>query len=280
MLHQLDVWAYQLISGVWRLYWPVLAVVVLFTLVERRFPLAPHQPWRPWFFNVTWHALTLAIYVVLSWSVWGQFVGWLGSVAQAAPARLAAPQGVLDEIVRLALALLAHDFLAYWAHRLQHALPAFWALHQFHHDERHMNAAASLRAHWLNIPFIEVLVLVPIVWLLGFDAMSPAAYFTIHAFVATSHMNVRLEFGRFAKLFVGPQYHRIHHARERRLHDCNFATALPLWDILFGTFHAPAAGEFGPTGVSGIPSSDSWVKVFFQPLVDWWRILRREPTRA
>ena len=279
LLHQLDVRAYQLIGEVWRLYWPVLLVTLMLTLIERCFPLERSQPWRTWLFNMAWHALVLAIGVILSWTAWGEFVAWLAGM-EAAPTPAPAPQGWPQELARLAVVLLVYDFCNYWAHRLQHAVPALWAMHQFHHEERHMNAAASLRSHWLNIPYLQMLVTVPLMWLLGFEAYSFTAYLAIHVFLGYSHMNVRLDLGRFSKLLVGPQYHRMHHARERRQYDCNFATLLPLWDILFGTFAPPVAGDFGPTGVSGVPASHALIAASLQPINEWWRMLKSRFART
>lgn len=279
-LHEIDVLAYRLVVDVWSLYWPVLGIVAVLTVVERCHPLERNQPWRPWLFNLAWHILLLAVGVILSWSAWGTFVGWLANSMQLAPPRLAAPQGAIDEAFRVVLAFFLYDFLIYWAHRLQHAVPFIWAMHQFHHEERHLNAAASVRSHWVNIPYLQVLVTIPILWTLGADAISPGFYFAIHGLLAYSHMNVRLDLGWFSRVLVGPQYHRIHHARERHVYDCNFATALPLWDIIFGTHKAPASGEFGPTGVSGIEPSRSIVKASCQPMVDWWRLFKGRLARA
>ena len=280
ILHQLDILAYRLLAGVWDLYWPALAAIGVLALIERRFAFEPRQPWRAWIFNIVWHAGLLAVAVGLSWTAWGEFIAWLGTLAHGAPQRLPAPVGQLDALARVAMALLAYDFFNYWAHRLQHAVPAFWVLHQFHHDERYLNAATSLRTHWLHIPFVQVLVLVPMMWVFGFDAVPAAAYSAYGVFAAFSHLNVNLSFGRFSKLLVSPQYHRIHHSRERRLHDRNLATILPLWDILFGTHAAPIPGERKPTGLSEIPASDSLLQVCLQPFVDWGRMLRRASTRA
>lgn len=263
----------------WSLYWPTLLVVILFTLFERRFPLEADQPWRPWLFYIVWHTQLLAISVVLSWTVWGQFVTWLGASGQLSLLRMAAPQGLAGEVARVALALLAHDFLMYWAHRLQHGVPVLWVLHQFHHDERHVNASTSLRTHWLSLMLTQLMVMVPMMWLLGFEAMPPAAYVMLTTFVAISHLNAKVGFGRFAALIVGPQYHRVHHSPERRLHDRNFATVLPLWDIAFGTWAAPTGNRDRPLGLSYAVPSNSHRRVLVQPFVDWWRMARRAAVR-
>ena len=278
-LHQLDVLAYRLVVGVWDLYWPVLAVVFLLSLAERRFSIEKAQPWRAWWFNIVWHAGLLAMVVAMSWTAWTEFIAWLGSAGHWLPWRMAAPQGPLDAWVRVALGLVVHDFFNYWAHRLQHRLPALWAIHQFHHDERHVNASTSLRSHWLGILFVQVVVLVPMMWLLGFEAMSPAVFVVLGIFAALTHVNVDIGFGRFSTWLVSPRYHRNHHARERSLHDSNYAEMFPLWDIVFGTFTSPARHSVQATGLGYVPATDSFGPAFVQPLVDWARMLRSATTR-
>ncbi len=51
VLHFLDVWLYQLVSAVWAIYWPIVTIVLCFTLIERLFPVARAQPWQPLRFN-------------------------------------------------------------------------------------------------------------------------------------------------------------------------------------------------------------------------------------
>lgn len=53
------------------------------------------------------------------------------------------------------------------------------------------------------------------------------------------------------RLLVTPQVHRIHHSRDPGHYNRNFADAFPLFDILFGTYHKPAAEEFPETGLGG-----------------------------
>lgn len=274
LLHQLDAWAYALIRAVWTLYWPLLAFLIPLIVLERRYPLVPGQPLRPALFNLSWHALVLTIVITLSWGAWGTFVDWLSGAVNLPTARLGEPTGALDEAARVTVGFLLYDFLAYWTHRLQHAVPAMWALHQFHHDERHFNSTTSLRAHWLNAMYVQLLVTVPMFWLLGFNASSPTAYLLYNCFTALSHLNMRVDLGPFSKVIVGPQYHRLHHSSERRLQDSNYATILPLWDILFGTWQAPVRDVPIVTGVAGIPASDAYGRSFLQPFVDWWRMLR------
>lgn len=278
--HQLDVLAYRMVVEVWALFWPVLLAICILAPVERRFGREKHQLWRAWRFNLLWHLGLLVLVVTVSWTAWTEFVDWLGTFGGRRQWRLAAPDGSWELAARVALALLVHDFFAYWSHRLQHAVPAIWAMHQFHHDERHMNASTSLRAHWINLPYVQVLVLVPMMWLLGFDVMTPAVYVVHGLFVAYTHMNVDIGHGKLSKLLVSPRYHRIHHASERYLHDSNYANILPLWDIVFRTHTAPGRTGVEGTGLDYMPSSASFITAFFQPLVDWAHMLRRAVART
>ena len=77
VLHFVDIWLYQLVSAVWAIYWPIVAIVLCFTLIERRFPVERAQPWQPLRFNLVWQLLSLTTLFVLSSAGWDGFVGWL-----------------------------------------------------------------------------------------------------------------------------------------------------------------------------------------------------------
>lgn len=277
-LHALDIWLYQILSQTWLLYAPILAVVLILTLIERRHPVEPIQPWRTARFNIVWHAAVLALFLASSWTVWGELIVWLASSGPMLVSRLPAPEGVADAMARTALALVVYDVFSYWAHRLQHALPVFWAIHQFHHEEQRLSSASSLRAHWLNLPFSQMMSLVPMMWLLGLDAMPHAAFLFIGIFAALSHANLNLGFGPLERFLVSPRYHRLHHARAPHLHNHNFATLLPLWDHIFGTYLAPDAAHPVQTGVEGIEPVTTYWRAFIQPFILWRKMYRLRAT--
>ncbi len=54
------------------------------------------------------------------------------------------------------------------------------------------------------------------------------------------HANVRWRFGPFERLLATPAFHHWHHTASG-VPDCNFASMLPIWDMLFGTWYLPAA---------------------------------------
>jgi sterol desaturase/sphingolipid hydroxylase (fatty acid hydroxylase superfamily) len=55
-------------------------------------------------------------------------------------------------------------------------------------------------------------------------------------------------FGAATPLLAGPQWHRIHHSTQPEHANRNFAAFFPFLDTLFGTYYAPRAGEYPPTG--------------------------------
>ena len=72
------------------------------------------------------------------------------------------------------------------------------------------------------------------------------------------------------------QVHRIHHSTDPQHYNRNFADALPIFDILFGTFHCPARDEFPPTGLGAMdPAPHSIWSAQLGPLLDAARRLRK-----
>jgi len=67
--------------------------------------------------------------------------------------------------------------------------------------------------------------------------------------------------------------HRIHHSNLPEHMDKNFATMLPLWDILFGTYYHPKKEEWPSTGVAGVKVT-SLRQAIIMPFVTWGKMLR------
>jgi sterol desaturase/sphingolipid hydroxylase (fatty acid hydroxylase superfamily) len=54
-----------------------------------------------------------------------------------------------------------------------------------------------------------------------------------------NHANVRVRLGPLIYLFVGPEMHRWHHARDPREARCNYGNNLSIFDWIFGTARVP-----------------------------------------
>jgi sterol desaturase/sphingolipid hydroxylase (fatty acid hydroxylase superfamily) len=131
------------------------------------------------------------------------------------------------------------DFMGYWMHRLFHGR-RLWRFHAIHHSSEHLDWLSSVRVHPVN-DLVNRLVPAVVVVLLGFAPVALAGALPFFAFYAILlHANVDWDFGPLRRLVASPSFHRWHHTGEAEGRDKNFAGLLPVWDILFGTFHMPA----------------------------------------
>lgn len=150
--------------------------------------------------------------------------------------------------------LILHDIWTYWAHRIDHRVPALWAFHSMHHSDREMNCTTWGRNHFLQTgwrSFFSVFTLGMIVKLDYIEA-GQAALLGQLAFMLVSmfcHSAIRVELPWLDRIVVTPQVHRIHHSVEREHYDRNFADLFPVLDIIFGTYCAPVRGQFPATGL-------------------------------
>lgn len=154
---------------------------------------------------------------------------------------------------------VVYDLSYYGMHRLQHAIPWWWALHSMHHSQRQVSCWTNERVSWLDI-VLQSSMLATVGHLMGVDVGQFALLVLVSQLVQEfSHTNTRLGFGRiFERIFVDPRFHRLHHMRidpaRPQLHDCNYGQVLTLWDNLFGT--ALYGEPTRPTGI-GDPTVDA-----------------------
>lgn len=141
--------------------------------------------------------------------------------------------------------VLTTTFLGYWLHRAEHRFDWLWrAAHQLHHSAVRVDLLGAFYAHPLEVTMKVALATVVGTYLLGLSAPAAAgAGLATAALSMFQHWNVRTP--RALGYFVQrPESHCLHH--ERGVHSRNFGD-LPLWDMLFGTFHNPKQfrGEVG-----------------------------------
>jgi sterol desaturase/sphingolipid hydroxylase (fatty acid hydroxylase superfamily) len=134
---------------------------------------------------------------------------------------------------------LLEDLTYYWFHRISHERRLWWAAHVNHHSSQHYNLSTALRQSWTGgIAFTWALWL-PLAFL-GFPpamiviqkGVSLVYQFWIHT-EAIRRLPRPVEY-----LFNTPSHHRVHHARNPRYLDSNYAGILIIWDRMFGTFVA------------------------------------------
>jgi sterol desaturase/sphingolipid hydroxylase (fatty acid hydroxylase superfamily) len=166
----------------------------------------------------------------------------------------------------LTVYLLATDCLAYFVHRAQHAVPALWAMHSLHHSAEALTLITGARHFWVEqVLMTAFLPVVAIVFKTPAAVIAVAAVFYLF-FDACVHVNIKFPFGVFGLLVNNPQYHRIHHSLRSEHCDKNFCKLLPLFDLIFGTAHLPARGEFPPTGLGAGETAAGWFDGLIWPV--------------
>ena len=115
-----------------------------------------------------------------------------------------------------------------------------------------MNVLTVFRTH----PLIHVsylLALLPGIVLLANGALSITVLVLYGGIVAFAHSNTSLGFGPLGRIFVSPNYHRIHHQLDGP-QDVNLGFALTIWDQLFHSRRVPDRRDLRTdTGLPGRP---------------------------
>ena len=135
------------------------------------------------------------------------------------------------------VAFVLGDLKYYWSHRLAHTIRWLWMAHVVHHSSEAYNLTTALRQPWTNHVTGAVLFNAPLV-LLGFHPLVVAFGSGVNLlYQFWVHTEVIGRMPRwFEAVFNTPSHHRVHHARDPRYLDRNFAGTLIVWDKLFGTF--------------------------------------------
>lgn len=137
----------------------------------------------------------------------------------------------------IALCFVLYDHVYYWSHRFQHTIRWGWASHVIHHSSQHFNFSTALRQPWFSFITGSFVLSAPLVWL-GFHpamiAFSASLNLFYQFFVHTEAV------GRLPRwveaVFNTPSHHRVHHGKNPKYLDANYAGALIIWDRLYGTF--------------------------------------------
>jgi sterol desaturase/sphingolipid hydroxylase (fatty acid hydroxylase superfamily) len=238
-----------------------LVIAVIAFIAERLAPARPQPVFRRGF-------LTDVLYVTANIFLRIVFTGSI-AIAFSEIGESYLPEyavAVLDDDplwLQTASVVVVLDFFFYWMHRAKHRFDWWWRLHETHHSSRELDWFSSVRFHPLEKILDRTIYLAPLL-VLGVSDEALLILATIDAGVASfSHANVRFRLGPLIYLFVGPEMHRWHHARDPRAQRTNFSNNLSIFDWIFGTAWVPAEAptEFG-TAEEDFPEG-SIVKQFF-----------------
>jgi hypothetical protein len=138
------------------------------------------------------------------------------------------------------------------AHLANHRVRVLWRFHELHHSQEDMSVLTVFRTH----PFIHVSylgALIPGIVLVANGAMPTLLLVIYAAVVAFAHSNTNLGFGPLGRIFVSPNFHRIHH-RVDGPQDVNLGFALTIWDQLAHRAVFPTEATIrADTGLAGRP---------------------------
>ncbi len=140
-------------------------------------------------------------------------------------------------IVVVALCFILDDLRYYWYHRIAHTSRWVWAEHVNHHSSQHYNLTTALRQSWTGTFTFMWVLRAPLI-LLGFHpamVIFVGGINLIYQFWIHTEAINRLP-RWFEAVFNTPSHHRVHHGRNPRYLDANYAGTLIIWDRLFGTF--------------------------------------------
>src|SRR6266704_330919 len=216
----------------------LLAISLVFTLLERLLPWRPMQPLlrKGLVSDLGWLAInghlfglgTAGLMAGTSAAATAFLRGW-----GLAPGR--SPVAEWPFAAQFAAFLVVADFLQWGVHNLLHRVPFLWAFHKVHHSVTTMD--------WLGA--------------------SSQAVFAV-AIASTvwgdfNHSNLKIGLGPLGRLLNSPRMHLWHHDLSTEGGTAkNFGIVLSVWDFLFGTAYWPrerSPERLGYPGMGEMPET-------------------------
>lgn len=219
-------------------------LLLVFPPLERLFAVHPQKIFRKsWFVDLGYYFLNgllpkLLLVFPAAAIAWGMHRLVPGTVHQWTAS--------LPLVPRLVAALVAGEFGYYWGHRWTHEIPLLWRFHSIHHSPEEMDWLVSSRAHPLDFVFVRLCGFVPL-YAVGLaqpvtrgqlDVMPLFVLLVGSMWGFFIHANLRWRFGWLSLLISTPAFHHWHHTNDEHI-DKNYASMLPIMDILFGSWYMP-----------------------------------------
>jgi sterol desaturase/sphingolipid hydroxylase (fatty acid hydroxylase superfamily) len=266
-IRELPAWLVEIVRlGLW-----YLLLMMIFVPLERLFALNPQHIFRKsflvdlgYFFlnGILPKALLVFPVACVAWVmhrlVPGAVHEWTASL----------PLGA-----RLVASLVIGEVGFYWGHRWTHEVPLLWRFHSVHHSAEEMDWIVATRGHPLDLAFTRLCGIVP---LYAVGLAQPAAGGRLDVMplfvllVGTMwgffiHANLRWRFGWLSVLISTPAFHHWHHTNDEHI-DKNYASMLPIMDILFGSWYLPRK-QWPPKYGINTPMAPDLVGELVQPFL-------------
>ena len=193
--------------------------------------------------------------------------------------------------------IIALDGGLFFAHYLQHRLPLLWEFHKTHHSAEVLTPITVFRMHpvdlWLNVSMVLTFVGIN-AGLFGFLFGKPPEVFVVNGinlvmfvFLVTGyhlrHSHVWVMYPRAIGLHISsPAMHLIHHSKDPKHANKNFAQIFTFWDRLTGTFYLPTEQEAIAFGLHNDEhvAFRSFVDLYVRPFLNVIARWRRRPERV
>lgn len=134
-----------------------------------------------------------------------------------------------------------NDFVNWLGHLILHKVTFLWKFHKIHHAQKELGFGSTRHFHFMEYFVFRPLMFVPFNML----GVLPTEYLVFQIWVSygmtfLSHANIKIPWGPFKYIFITPDTHYWHHAKNvASKHSVNYASILTLWDLLFGYFYLP-----------------------------------------
>jgi len=162
-------------------------------------------------------------------------IGYLLHARIKTQALISLPDTLPDVAVGF-LGFFCTSFIFYWWHRATHRFDFLWRnIHQLHHSPLRIEALTAFFAHPL-----ETVTATLISCFSSYILFGASEYAAAWALFFTGFFDLYLHSDTRSPKWLGyliqrPEMHRVHHAYGH--HAQNYG--LPIWDMLFGTWHNP-----------------------------------------
>jgi len=136
---------------------------------------------------------------------------------------------------------LVITFIYYWWHRARHEVPFLWRwFHQVHHSPQRLEVITSFYKHPMEIVVNSMLSSTILYVLCGLSIEAAVLAILLTGLAELFyHWNVKTPHW-LGYIIQRPESHCVHH--QMGWHAQNYSD-LPVWDMLFGTFHNPRTFE-------------------------------------
>lgn len=144
-------------------------------------------------------------------------------------------------IIQFLIIFISLDFMQWLGHFLLHRSDFLWKFHKIHHAQEELGFASTRHFHWMEYIVFKPLLFIPFS-LMNLTSTEFVTYYLWVGLTFTffSHTNVKVKFKPFNYIFISPETHYWHHAKNiPGRFGVNFASTLTLWDHIFGFFYYP-----------------------------------------